>query len=46
MTLDFDPVLIISSENNPVVIVYLGLALDLVVFPMSVYFVAISIALW
>ena len=45
MSLDFDAVLVGPSEDDPVAVDDLGLALKLIVLPDSVYFVAVAIGL-
>ena len=45
MSFDLDTILIKSSENYSVAVINLGFALNLVIFPMSEYFIAIAVCL-
>ena len=45
VSFDFDAILIDSFEDDAVAVVNLGLSVYLIVFPVGVYFVAVSVAL-
>ena len=45
VSFDFDAILVDSFEDDAVAVVNLGLSVYLIVFPVGVYFVAVSVAL-